>query len=229
MIVGFRWESRCSRIDSCAVPWVIVARLVRAYRQTYGIGWPTSVAARPRRTAMKAVTWTIRRLTLVAACIGLFALSTIQPAGAEVNTGSDPSSNGTNQVLWCEAMGGTATVESTRTNADGLLVVTVTCSGGIAGSWVCTNVGDFTDCYSTGGAPLPTFGELDPAIGTGNEVLEVVDDGAGTPPPALVADSAKPAADSPRVTAPNENQDQDANTSKGKKSKKGKKGKKGKK
>jgi hypothetical protein len=178
---------------------------------------------------MNALRWTIKRLALVTACIGLLALATAQPAAAGVIKGSDPSSNATNQVLACEAMGGEATVESFRNVADGLHTTIVTCSGGMGGGWTCTNFDDVTACGPTG-APLPTFGELDPSIGTGTELWEVVDDGAGTAPPALVADNATPPADSPRVTAPTaDHDDQEQDKAKGKKSKKGKKGGKGRK
>ena len=183
---------------------------------------------------MNAATWTISRLALVAACIGLLTLSTAQRAGATVIQGSDPSSNATNQVLACEAMGGTATITSYRT-VGGEYSSRVTCTGGMGGGWTCINFDDVTACAPTAGVPLPTWGEHDPSIGTGDEVLEVVDDVGGTPPapvvdspkpPAPVVDSPKPPADSPRVAAPNDDQDQDTNTSKGKKGKNDKKGKK---
>ena len=180
---------------------------------------------------MNAATGTIRRLTLVMACIGLLALSTAQQAGAEVNKGSDPSSNGTNQVLACEAMGGKATVVSHRTVA-GDLVVKVTCTGGMGGGWSCENWDDEMHCYSSG-MPLPTFGELDPSIGTGDEPWEVVDDGGSGSPvgPQPAADSPTAPDPSPSVAAPDDDQKQDTNKSKskGKKSKKGKKGGKGRK
>jgi hypothetical protein len=172
---------------------------------------------------MNAATGIVRRLALMMACIGLLALSTAQRAEATV-PGGDPSSNGTNQVLACQAMGGTATVESYRTVA-GALVVSVTCSGGMGGGWTCDNVGDFTDCHPTG-APLPTWGEVDP----GNEQWEVVDDGGlgspvGTDP---VADSPTAPDAGPHVKAPGNDQDQDKDTgNKGKKHKKHKKGGKG--
>ena len=172
---------------------------------------------------MNAATWTIRRLALVAACIGLLALSTTQRAGAEVNTGSDPSSNGTSQVLACRAMGGTATVVEHRTVA-GDLVVKVTCTGGMGGGWSCENWDDETHCYSTG-MPLPTFSDHDPSIGTGNEVLEVVDDVEGTPPPAPVVERPNAPQASASVAAPDDDRDQDTGKAKSK-SKKGKKGKK---
>jgi hypothetical protein len=169
---------------------------------------------------MTAATGTIRQLALVMACIGLLALSTAQRAGATV-PGGDPSSNGTNQVLACQAMGGTATVETYRTTA-GALIVTVTCSGGMGGGWSCDNVEDFTDCHPTG-APLPTWGEVDP----GNELWEVVDDGGLGSPVVTnpVADSSTAPSAGSHVTAPGNDQDQDKHN--GKKDKKHKKHKKG--
>lgn len=171
---------------------------------------------------MKAATGMIRQLTLAMACIGLLLLSTAPEAGAEVIKGSDPSSNGTSQVLACEAMGGTAKVETFR-NVAGDYIVTVTCSGGMGGGWSCDNIGDETFCHPTG-APLPTWGEVDPSVGTGNELWEVIDDSEVDAP--VVTEPGPNAG--PHVTAPGDDHDHDKNTgNKGKKHKKGKKGGKG--
>lgn len=154
---------------------------------------------------MNEVTWRIGRLALVMACIGLLALSTTQRAGAAE---SDPSSNGAAQAQWCESMGGTATVEEYRTVGGGQASVTVTCSGGLGGSWNCVNLPNFpVSCQASRGS-LPDWGDL----ADGQPLTPV----AGSP--------AAPDA-SPSVAASDDDQEQD--TSKAKKGKKGKHGKKG--
>jgi hypothetical protein len=146
---------------------------------------------------MNVATWRIGRLALVVACLGLLALSTTQRAGAADN---NPSSNGTAQVLWCQSMGGTATVEETRTNADGLTMTIVTCSGGLGGSWTCINTLADADCVG-GRVSFPDWDDME-------EMEET--------PPQAQAD-------------PDDDEKQDTNKSKGKKHKKGKKGGKGRK
>jgi hypothetical protein len=144
---------------------------------------------------MNVATWRIGRLALVVACIGLLALSTTQRAGA-----ADPSTNGTAQVLWCQSMGGTATVEEVRTNAGGQTLTIVTCSGGLGRSWTCINTLAVADCVGAR-VSFPDWGDME-------ELAET--------PPQAQAD-------------PDDDEKQDTNKSKGKKHKKGKKGGKGRK
>ncbi len=174
---------------------------------------------------MNTATRTIKRLALVAACFGLLTLSTAQRAEAETNTGSDPSSNATSQVLACQAMGGKATVKTTRTVAEGAHTIRVTCTGGMGGGWECVNFDEASFCNPTG-APAPTLSDHDPSIGTGDELWEVIDDG-GVGSPVVT----QPAPDAtPSVAAPDDEQEQaPSKTKKDKKSKKGKKGGKGRK
>jgi hypothetical protein len=147
---------------------------------------------------MNVAMWRIGRLALVVACMGLLALSTPQRAGA---ADSNPSSNGTAQVRWCEAMGGTATVEEYRTNAGGQTMTMVTCTGGLGGSWHCVNFVEMApDCQGSR-VSFPDWDDME-------EMEET--------PPQAQAD-------------PDDDEKQDTNKSKGKKHKKGKKGGKGRK
>jgi hypothetical protein len=181
---------------------------------------------------MNAVTRTIKRLALVAACIGLLALSTAQRAEA-VTHGGNATSAAAAQRAACEAMGGSVTTTPSDGSGEQDNVSTVYCTGGVAGGWRCDNIDTLTIC-SPQKFPLPSSGEFDPSLLTDSEVL---DDSGGAESDlgeyvenlTWQALSTKAPVDSPRVAAPDDDQEQDTNKSKGKKSKKSKKGGKGRK
>jgi hypothetical protein len=192
-------------------------------------------------TAMNTATRTIKRLALAMACIGLLTLSSAQQAGAMLTHGGDAGDAAQVQADACNAMGGevgyTRSPELTVANQnDPPKSTTITCTGGMGGGWGCVNAGNTSSC-SPLGAPLPPSGEFDPSIIDNGEVLD--DSGSVAPPAGSdIGDdmenmtwqvlNTKTPADSPSVSAPDDNQDQDANHSKNdKKNKKGKKGKKG--
>lgn len=182
---------------------------------------------------MNAATGMIRRLALVAACIGLLALSTVQQAGA-VTHGGNPATAAEAQRAACRAMGGTTTTLPSGVDPEN--GSSVYCWGTVTGGeWGCDNVDNVTVCF-----PLrfivPPSSDFDPSLLTNGELLTDV---GGTESP---ADSAigshmenvtwqalatQAPDDDPSVAAPDDDQDQNTNKGKGKKHKKGKKGGKG--
>jgi hypothetical protein len=185
---------------------------------------------------MNVATWTIKRLALVMACLGLLAFSTAHRAEALIHGGNADSAADA-QVAACQAMGGTSTVEAPDRTVEGSPHTKVTCTGGVAGGWECQNMDTTTHCFPIG-APLPPTGDHDPSLLTDAELL---DDFGGTES-ATGSDigeymenvtqqalATKTPADHSSVAALDDDQEQDTNKAKGKKGKKGKKGGKGRK
>ena len=120
-------------------------------------------------------TWV--RTVLLTAGLALLVAAPPQPVGAE-QIPQTPSDAGTNQVLACRMMGGTATSDSNRTG-DGLISTTVTCRVPGLGGWVCYN-GRYTGtmCWA-----IPPSGATAPSKWQdilGGEVLPVLESGSAT-------------------------------------------------
>jgi len=173
-------------------------------------------------------------LTLSIALLGL----TLTPPAAQA-ADSDPSANATFQILLCEAGGGTATVDSTRTG-NGLAGVQVTCQGGTFDGMDCFNSAYGTTC--TGAHPNPVPRDAGSHVWQLDEVLPVLESGSVEQMHDILADL-EAANEGGQDVAPAEidqrpdikpsvaasDDDQDKDKAKSKKGKKGKKGGKGRK
>ncbi len=120
------------------------------------------------------------RLTLLAALVGLLTLATVQRAEANQ---SGPTVNDQSElaIAICQGGGGTATVDTVRTPASGLVGVRVRCTGGWADGMDCRIATWGTVC--TFNAPQPNVDDSLPPLEGAEQVdltpelnPEIVDD-----------------------------------------------------
>ena len=157
---------------------------------------------------MTATTITIqylRRTAFVALFLALLAATTVQRANA--NQVGDMSDTALKQAAWCEALGGVATIDTTRTPADGLTGVSMTCVGGLLDGLFCLNSFSGPICFFAFPAPPEEIVDVQPTEGivveeqpvttppTADETLEsgeVTDEPVREP---VVAEPTEPAED----------------------------------
>ena len=125
-------------------------------------------------------TWV--RPILLTAGLALLLASPVQPVGAEEK--HDAAQAAWTQIAFCEAMGGTATVEDYRTPGDGLVQTVVTCKFPWGG-WHCVNDQYGSTCFPNASVVSPHKWSND---WTTADVLEVLETGSVTQINALLAD-----------------------------------------
>jgi len=112
------------------------------------------------------------RTLLVVAGVAVLLTSASQPAGAEEKTAHDRA---VEQIAACENLGGTATVDVSR-SPNGSVLITVECKGGWLGGVGCFNwAGGKTACYSFSeqGDSRPTR----PQLAAIDQILPVLETG----------------------------------------------------
>ena len=87
----------------------------------------------------------LMRAVVMAAVILVLALTSIQRASAN-QSGPTVNERSEFQKALCEAGGGTATIDTTRTVGSGLVGVKVTCTGGLLDGMKCLNAKVGTVC-----------------------------------------------------------------------------------
>jgi hypothetical protein len=165
----------------------------------------------------------IRTLVLTVG-IALLGVTLLPPAaGAE----ADINANVNFQIALCEAGGGTAEVDATRTPGAGLIAVDITCHGGVYDGMNC-----FTSPYGvtcTGAHPRPVPFRPGSHLWQLKEVMPILESGSVAQIAQVVAaveavHDLRSDAGSRVVSPDDQQQDQDTTPSKHKKGKHGKKG-----
>jgi hypothetical protein len=160
-------------------------------------------------------------LTVGIALLGLTLLPPVAGAEADINA------NVNFQIALCEAGGGTAEVDVTRSPGTGLVAVDITCHGGVYDGMNCFNSSYGVTC--TGAHPNPVPFNPGSHVWQLEEVIPVLETGSAAQIEQVVAEveaaNDQGSGADPSVVNPDDQQDQDSTHRKHKKGKHGKHGK----